>query len=525
MQMVALDGCEPSQQGQQPVLSHNEAPLPDQSADQRQTAIESHDLTATHSEPALDALVRFAARLCKADGASVNLLDRDAVRTIASVGLAGPTPLALVRRTVAAGGLSVTYDTHRDPALTDQPWRFHVGVPLMNDDVAIGTLAVVDTTPRKGLTELQEDGLRLLAEQVAAHFARRRVHAEAKAAAASSLDTLQVRTIIDTIPQMVWSTRPDGHHDFFNARWYEITGTPPGSTDGEGWADLFHPDDQEETWERWSHSLATRDTYRVEYRLRGRDGHWRWVLGRALPLRDAEGEIVRWFGTCTDIDETKRLAEEREVVSHELSHRIKNIFSVISGLLAFSARGRPEVAEFAAELRQRVLALGRAHDFVRPHSEYSEPPHSTDHLHGLILEILAPYGDDRVSVTGANPGIDDRSATPLALLIHELATNAAKYGALSSNEGRIVVTTEERDGCVRLEWCEEGGPPVSHVPDHEGFGTRLIDLSAVRQLGAKLERDWRAEGLSITLEIAAAALQRPDRPPQYAVKPATSPGE
>ena len=472
-------------------------------------ALQTSRLDRTQSEPELDALVRFAAHLCDAPAAAVTLLDRDATRTIAAVGLDGAMPVELVRRTMAAGGFSVATDTHSDPALADVPYRFHVGVPLDSDGVAIGTLAVLDHAPRAGLTALQEEGLRLMADQIAVQFARRRVTGEAEAAADShTLDASTVRTVVNAIPQMVWSTKPDGSHDFFNARWYEVTGTPPGSTDGEGWADVFHPDDQPATWARWNRSLATGEPYEVEYRLRRRDGQYRWVLGRALPLRDSDGRIVRWFGTCTDIDERRRLAEEREVVSQELSHRIKNIFSVISGLLAFAARDRPEVRAFAGELRQRILALGRAHDFVRPHSQHSEPPHATDHLHGLIHEILSPYGEERLTVSGDDTDIDDRSATPLALLMHELATNAAKYGALSTDTGHVDVTVEAGRERVVVRWAERGGPPVTTSPDHEGFGSKLIELSAVRQLDAEVTREWRPEGLVLTLVVPRSALTR-----------------
>lgn len=113
------------------------------------------------------------------------------------------------------------------------------------------------------------------------------------------------RLRLNAIPQMVWSTRPDGFHDFFNDRWYEFTGVPSGSTDGAGWNDMFHPEDQEHSWRVWRQSLESGEPYEVEYRLRHRSGEYRWVLGRALPVRSADGSIVRWMGTCTDIADLK----------------------------------------------------------------------------------------------------------------------------------------------------------------------------------------------------------------------------
>lgn len=113
------------------------------------------------------------------------------------------------------------------------------------------------------------------------------------------------RTIADAMPQMVWSTQPDGSHDYYNEQWYQFTGVQHGSTDGDGWNDMFHPEDQARAWDLWQHSLATGERYEIEYRLKHHTGQYRWVLGRALPVRNEEGKIIRWMGTCTDIHETK----------------------------------------------------------------------------------------------------------------------------------------------------------------------------------------------------------------------------
>jgi PAS domain S-box-containing protein len=117
------------------------------------------------------------------------------------------------------------------------------------------------------------------------------------------------RTIADAMPQMVWSTQAQGAHDYFNQRWYEFTGAPEGSTDGDGWNRMVHPDDQERAWKAWQHSLATGEPYEMQYRLRHHSGQYRWTLGRALPIRNEQGEIERWMGTCTDIHDQKEASE------------------------------------------------------------------------------------------------------------------------------------------------------------------------------------------------------------------------
>lgn len=322
---------------------------------------------------------------------------------------------------------------------------------------------------------------------------------------------LRFQTLADAFPHMVWSTLPDGFHDYYNERWYEFTGVPDGSTDGEGWNGMFHPDDQERAWARWRHSLETGEPYEIEYRLRHRDGEYRWVLGRAFPMRAPDGAIVRWMGTCTDIHEQKRQAEQTEILSRELSHRIKNIFAVIGGLIGLSARQQPDCAPFAADLQQRVAALGRAHEFVRPHSEESSPEALPDSLHGVLREILSPYlalGDGRITIEGKDIRIDDRSATPIALLFHELATNAAKYGALSADGGLVRISIAGDNDDVAITWSEQGGPRVAGEPDRHGFGTRLAQLSIVGQLGGTFEREWLAEGLRAVVRVRRDRLAR-----------------
>lgn len=319
------------------------------------------------------------------------------------------------------------------------------------------------------------------------------------------------RTLADTMPQMVWSTRSDGHHDYYNARWYEFTGMAEGTTDGTAWNGMFHPDDQQRAWELWHHCLTTGEPYQIEYRLRHHSGEYRWTLGRALAIRNEAGDIIRWFGTCTDIHETKLVAEEREVVAHELSHRIKNIFSVLNGIIGMSARAYPDLKPLADELRQRIVAMGKAHDFVRPHSAASRPSESHSSLRALVTLLLAPHvgGDSgRFVFEGEDAVIDDAAATPLALLIHELATNAAKYGALAVPGGRVVLSSSRSGDDYRLVWKETGGRPLEGEPQAEGFGSRLVKLSVEGQLGGRLERTWQADGLEVSIVVPTKQLNR-----------------
>lgn len=317
--------------------------------------------------------------------------------------------------------------------------------------------------------------------------------------------------LTDAMPHMVWSTRPDGYHDYYNARWYEFTGVPRGSTDGTEWNGMFHPEDQEKAWAQWNHSLETGEPYEIEYRLRHHSGVYRWTQGRALPVLDEDGTIVRWIGTCTDIDEVKRAAEQNELLSRELAHRIKNIFAVIGGLIGLSVRQSPEAKTFAARLRERIAALGRAHEFVRPHSEESRPTVGRTTLQGMLADLFKPYPSmdtGNLSISGTDVVVDDRGATPLALLFHELATNSIKYGALSVDTGSVKLDLTTEGENVMMTWTECGGPVVVGPPERTGFGTRLSDVSVQNQLNGTLTREWHPNGLRVVVTVSVKNLAR-----------------
>ena len=493
----------------------------------RAEVLAAHNFESLRDHEGLGQITDFAAALCEAPIALVSLVEERRQTFLARTGLeATETPRETSFCAFAMHGteIMVVPDATRDPRFTDNALvtgdphiRFYAGAPLVSDDgVPLGSLCVIDTVPREGLTPLQHQGLTTLAEAVMARLRDSRDAAawrttENAAHRALNDSHNRFRVLADAMPQMVWSTLPDGYHDYYNARWYEFTGVPEGSTDGEEWNGMFHPEDQPRAREIWRHSLETGDPYQIEYRLRRADGDYRWTLGRALPLHDESGTIVRWFGTCTDIHEQKEASEEREVIAQELSHRIKNIFAVIAGLVGFAARTKPELGSIAEDLRERITALGRAHDFVRPHSVNSRPAVSQNSLHGLLRELFRPYqsaGLERITLSGSDVEIDDRSATPLALLFHELATNATKYGALVNDAGRIALDIAAADTGITLRWTETGGPPVTPPEVMKGFGSQLMEMSAVRQLGGKMTRDWLPEGLVVTIDVPARAFSR-----------------
>lgn len=207
----------------------------------------------------------------------------------------------------------------------------------------------------------------------------------------------------------------------------------------------------------------------------------------------------------------RRAAEESgELVARELTHRIKNTFTVIASLVALSARAYPGARAFAQTVGERIAALGRANDYVRPRSEEVAPATSLS-LKGLIVALMAPYqelGHMRVRIEGEDAPIGPSSVTTLALILHELATNSVKYGALSRPSGEVTIVSTRSAVALDLTWTERGGPMIKQQPVQRGFGSLLSQRAIAAQLGGSVVHDWQPEGLVLTLHIPLRSLAK-----------------
>jgi PAS domain S-box-containing protein len=331
-------------------------------------------------------------------------------------------------------------------------------------------------------------------------------------AAALADSEFRFDTLTDTLPQIIWSGTADGVLDYVSRRWFEFIGIAEDEVEGRPtWVELLHPEDRERVAACWKESLATGKTYDVDYRMLHRSGEYRWLRVMALPQRDSNGRLKRWFGTATDIHESRLAVEERELVARELNHRIKNIFSIVGGMIGLSMRERPDMKEFAEELRGRLLALNDAHDFIRPDDRARTAQRVSHSFQKLLQRLLQPYDDEngqRISIEGPDARIDAGAATPLALVFHELATNSAKYGALSTPVGNIRVRFSRTPESVSIEWAERGGVVRAQAPDHAGFGTRLLTLSVEAQLRGSFRRHWEPDGVRVEIEFPLHMLDR-----------------
>lgn len=334
----------------------------------------------------------------------------------------------------------------------------------------------------------------------------------ARAEAALRESEAKYEAIVNSIDQMIWSATPDGLHDYFNDRWYAFTGAPPGSTDGAGWKDMFHPGDQERAAAAWAACVATGEPYHIEYRLRHRSGEYRWVVGRAHCVRGEDGEITRWFGTCTDIHDLKEAEAARQLLLREMDHRVKNLFAIALGMVSMTARSAPSVPAMAEALRGRLGALAKAHDLIRSALGGEGGQGQSTPLRALVEQIVQPHldrdRDPRVSFQGPEVVLGESASVGLALIFHELATNAAKYGALAAADGRLSVSWTVAGDGLELTWREEVGGGGVVRPAAQGFGSELVRATAAGQLGGAIRFDWQDAGLVVHLTAGLDQLRQ-----------------
>ncbi|TNC05169.1 PAS domain S-box protein [Methylobacterium terricola] len=313
-----------------------------------------------------------------------------------------------------------------------------------------------------------------------------------------SRDDLQLLTT--AIPQLVWRSHDEGRWTSGSPQWQAYTGqTDPRST-GRGWLDIVHPDDRDHTMQAW-HAARARGELAVEHRLRREsDGTYRWFQTRAVPRRETAGAIQEWFGISTEIHELKALQDRQGILLAELQQQARKALAGIRSLVRHSAEPHSSSADYVAHLD------GRLNAFARVVSAVARDPSGGIALGGLITdELLACVGaqDDRVRVAGPHLLLQSKAAEVFGLAVHELATNALKYGALATNRGQVQISwrVEDNEGAPQLVlmWRESRLSQPIAPPAHRGFGLTMLESTLPRELHAQTTVDFASDGLICTM--------------------------
>lgn len=323
-------------------------------------------------------------------------------------------------------------------------------------------------------------------------------------AAALADSEKRFRTYAETLPHVIFGWNREGLSTYSNRRWQEFTGCAEGDPRLHDWPSFIHPDERPLVLADWAEAISKQSRLSFEARHLHASGTYRWLRVVALPIHGADNELTGWIGTLTDIHEAKLGEVERELVSKELDHRIKNFFALAKGLVSLTAREDHDDVSFANRLQGRLTALHHSHDLIRQNGGAEGAQAGS--LQALIRHLLSPYTidaerSDHISVSGDDVMLLSHEATSFALVLHELATNAAKYGALSSAQGRLNIQCAYGDGKLTLLWNERGEKEARPATKGGGFGSKLIHMIIERQMNGRFERKEGAEGLTILIEV------------------------
>lgn len=266
---------------------------------------------------------------------------------------------------------------------------------------------------------------------------------------------------------------------------FELT---PGNIQG-----VFHPDDLHQLREAWASFARGAKSYEAEFRIVRPSGEVRWCSGTAAASTDKDGRVIRVSGVTVDITERKQAEERQNLLAREVDHRAKNALALAQSIVRLT-RGE-NVKSYIHSVEGRINALARVHTVLSLSNWQGAETRK------LIDEELAPYAmGEQVALSGPEVQLLPATAQTVALALHELITNSAKYGALSAQSGRLKVDWENQAGLLKIVWAETGGPRVEK-PTTRGFGTRSVIASIESQLGGKAEFDWRPEGLVCRLSV------------------------
>jgi PAS domain S-box-containing protein len=256
---------------------------------------------------------------------------------------------------------------------------------------------------------------------------------------------------------------------------------------------LLHPGDVGKLRRAIAHFASGATSYESEFRINRSDGEIRWCVGTAAATLDKSGRVVHVSGVTVDITERKQAEERQNLLAREVDHRAKNALALAQSIVRLT-RG-DDIKSYVQAVEGRINALARVHTILSLSSWQGAE------IGRLIDEELAPYStSDQIAFGGSEIQLQPTTAQTLALALHELVTNSAKYGALSTLSGRLSIRWEKNADMLHMVWEERGGPAVEK-PTLRGFGTRSVIASIESQLGGQAEFDWRSEGLVCRLSV------------------------
>jgi two-component system CheB/CheR fusion protein len=314
-----------------------------------------------------------------------------------------------------------------------------------------------------------------------------------------------------TVPAALFTADANLAWDYVNPPFYAWTGLADGAALGEGWMVAVHADDVGDVRQRLAECRQSRRVFEHEFRLRDASRGYRWYLARATAIRSSAGEVTSWAGSLIDIHERRTAEARQRLLFAELQHRVKNVLGVVRSIVSQTVETSASLDEFARHFDGRLSALARTQTSLARHGNLGVE------LEELIAEELlshAPADDGQITMSGPSIRIGDRAAEALGLAVHELATNAVKYGAFANPQGRVSVAWTLRqvggERRLRLEWREDTVAVIDPDPKRVGFGREFLERGLPFELGADTALEFRPGGLRFVLDAPLGSVWSKD---------------
>ena len=327
---------------------------------------------------------------------------------------------------------------------------------------------------------------------------------------------LRFRSLIEGMPQLVWRAVDSGQWTWSSPQWTAFTGQSEEASHALGWLDMLHPDDREPAGAAWTRAQQT-GSLEIEARIfHAEEKRYRHFRTRAMPVRSGESPMLEWLGTSTDVDDIVQLQAQQQVLVGELQHRTRNLMGIVQSITSRTMKESRSLEHFAECISDRFDALARVQGLLSRRETGQRVTFDMLLREELSAHVDLHEGNKHEQVTLDGPsGISLRSATvqTLALALHELATNAVKYGALSQPAGRLIVSWDVREptsGERRLfvDWNERGVsgmPQPGADPKGGGYGRELIERALPYQLAARTSYTLKADGVHCTIDVRVPA--------------------
>ena len=508
---------------------HHASPTIRWTEQERLACLQRYAILDAPREQHFDDLAQIASGICDTPIGLVSLVDWDRLWFVAESGIgvrSAPLDCAFCPHALMGEDLLIVPDASQDPRFADNPFvkengaRFYAGAPLVTPDgIPLGTICVMDTKPRS-ISPAQGRSLKALARQVMTRLELRRILQSEKAReqTADPAHSLRLGALDAGIATFfewdVPAARIRGDRRLVEAHGLDSIVT----TCGVLLADVFeaiHPEDRTATRAELARATEIASDFGAQFRLVDREGREHWVLARGRCLSRSGDRPLRYSGVVVDIGPVKRTEialrrsqAEQQMVIRELAHRTKNTLAIVQSLANRTMRSASSLEEAKHSLDAWLPALARAVDALIQTNWTGAEIQAV--VRG-ILPLCEPDGKDRITFSGPDLRMGSQTTLALTLALHELATNAMKYGALSRPEGQVELVwrlsgagPERR---LHLVWKERGGPPVS-PPLRRGFGSRLIKDNLEAATQGSVDLAYPEDGFSLSLN---APLRNPDQ--------------